>query len=56
MITITHVEITYPLGRRALVPVMAYVAMTLEQLAGTKVRTMTRAEHIARRVKERRGS
>lgn len=44
----SHIEVTFPLGRRELVSAAAYLKMTADELAGTKVRAMTRVEVIAR--------
>ena len=51
---ITHVEVTFALGRRVLMSVAAYAALSTEALAGTRVKALGRADVIARLAKARR--
>lgn len=54
MAIVTHVEVTWPFGRRDVMSVATYAALSAEQLAGTKVKQLTRAQVIARLAQRRR--
>lgn len=49
----SHVEVTFPLGRRVLMTSAAYAAMTARQLTGTRARLVPRVELIATLAKAR---
>lgn len=50
----THIEITYPLGRREVVDRETYMAMSDEDLVNTLARALPRREVLARRNRQPR--